>query len=82
MRTDGQLIDVLAREIRAARARHGITLPDAAWAIGMSISALKRIESGKSRNCRGLTLMMILHWAAGLGYSEFAGFTITKAVAR
>jgi hypothetical protein len=83
-RTDGEdFVAALGAAINAARIQHNLSIRRAAKGIGISEAALRRIENGTSRNCRGQTLMMILLWAhTKLGYTEFAGFNVrsgTKA---
>ncbi len=75
---DSDIMERLAREIKAARKKHRISVADAAVGIGISTLTLQRIENGKTRNGSGLTLMKILSWAGDLGYAEFAGFKITR----
>jgi transcriptional regulator with XRE-family HTH domain len=53
-----------------------MTVVQLATAIGISESALRRIENGTSRNTRGETLLLILAWAFSRGIRSFAGFRI------
>ena len=71
-------IDRLACSLKAARILRHMTVLQLAHQIGISESALRRIENGTSRNARGETLMQILDWASRRGYTEFAGFSIRR----
>jgi transcriptional regulator with XRE-family HTH domain len=66
----------LARDLRAARKRLHMTVRVLASQIGISESALRRIENGTSRNTQGDTWLAIMIWAGHRGYREFAGFSI------
>jgi len=72
-------IDLLARDVREARVKRRMTVLQLAHQVGISESALRRIENGTSRNARGETLMLILDWASRRGFTEFAGFSIRRA---
>jgi transcriptional regulator with XRE-family HTH domain len=79
-RTDAPTaIQRLALDLREARQRRHLTVAQLAYAIGISESALRRLENGTSRNAHGETLCLILAWACTRGYSEFAGFRIRPA---
>jgi len=67
----------LAADLRAARKKRQLSVPMAAHQIGISASALRRIEKGETFNPRGMTLLLVLDWAARRGYTEFAGFGLT-----
>jgi transcriptional regulator with XRE-family HTH domain len=69
----------LAQEVYAARTLRRMTIPQLADQIGISASALRRIENGKTKNAQGETLAAILVWAGRRGMKEFAGFTISPA---
>lgn len=66
----------LGEELYDLRQRHGLTVRKAAVLIGISHSALDRIENGRHSNCRGETFVKILAWAARMGYTNFAGFEL------
>lgn len=69
-------IDELARDVANARKLRRMTVPQCADAIGISASALRRIESGATRNPHGPTAFLILAWACSRGYRRFGGFKI------
>ena len=69
--------DFLQEDLKAARRLRHLTVLQLADQIGISESALRRIENGTSRNTRGETLLAILVWAGRRGLTEFAGFSIT-----
>ena len=70
---------LLAADVRAARKRLHMTVAVLASQIGISESALRRIENGTSQNTRGDTWLAIMLWAGTRGYREFAGFTLERA---
>lgn len=70
-------IELLAADLREARRMRHLTVAQLADAIGMSESALRRLENGTSRNCHGDTFLAILYWAGKRGYMQFGGFRIT-----
>lgn len=70
---------LLARDVRAARKRLHLTTAVMAAQIGISESALRRIENGTSRKTRGETGLAILVWAGNRGYQHFGGFRIEPA---
>ena len=68
----------LARDVRAARMRLHMTTAIMASQIGISESALRRIENGTSHATRAETAAAILVWAMNRGYREFAGFPTAR----
>ena len=69
----------LAADVSEARKLRHMTTLQLADAIGISESALRRIENLTSHNTRGETWIAIMLWAASRGYREFAGFSIKTA---
>jgi transcriptional regulator with XRE-family HTH domain len=67
----------LAAAIREARKMRHMTVLQMAHDIGISESALRRIENLTSHNTRGETYLLIMVWAGRRGYREFAGFSIS-----
>ena len=65
--------ELLAADVRAARLRLHMTTAIMASQIGISESALRRIENGTSHATRADTLRAIVAWAARRGYREFGG---------
>jgi len=74
-----QAIDLFARDLKMARRRWTLTVQQCAAEIGISTSALRRIECGKSRNAHGDTALAILAWAGHRDYRKFGGFSIEKS---
>ena len=81
MRPQTDATKLLAADVSAARRRLHMTVAVMASQIGISESALRRIETGQSRTVHGSTAFAILAWAATRGYREFAGFTLERAPA-
>lgn len=67
---------LLALDVRAARKRLHLTTAIMASQIGISESALRRIENGTSHKMRSDTSLAILAWAGNRGYQHFGGFRI------
>lgn len=67
----------LAADMAAARKRYRLSVRTLASQIGISASALRRIENGESRRVTGATVALVLDWAAYRGYTEFAGEDLT-----
>ena len=72
----GNATQLLASDVRAARKRLHMTFAVMASQIGISESALRRIENGTSHATRVDTLRAIVAWAARRGYREFGGVTL------
>jgi transcriptional regulator with XRE-family HTH domain len=66
-----------AAEVTWARKLRHMTVRTMADQIGISESALRRIENGTSRKTRGETWFAILQWASRRGYKTFAGWPLT-----
>lgn len=64
---------LLAGDLRAARKRLHMTAAIMAAQIGISESALRRIENGTSRHAHADTTMKIFAWATSRGYAHFGG---------
>jgi len=73
---------LLARDVGATRKRLHLTIAVMAWQIGISESALRRIENGTSKNTHGDTASAIVAWAANRGYRHFGGVRIDWPVSR
>lgn len=73
---------LLARDVGAARKRLHLTTAVMASQIGISESALRRIENGTSKTTRLDTAVSIMMWAEDRGYRHFAGVRIDWPVSR
>lgn len=66
----------LARDVREARTLRNMSVADFAAQVGISASAVRRIENGETGNCRGDTFFALAVWAGHRGITEFAGFRV------
>jgi transcriptional regulator with XRE-family HTH domain len=69
----------LGAAMKEARTQRHMSVLQLATAIGLSESATRALESGRSRNTRGETLFLVLAWAGTRGYRTFADWRITPS---
>lgn len=71
------LMNRLARDLYRIRTERNLTVDEVAKSSGLSRGTILKLEHGQG-HCRGITLVRLAAWAAELGVTEFAGFSVKK----